>query len=473
LAVALVAATVELVWRLGASSLFVDEVYSWRAASVSLGELFHRVRVDEVTPPGYYVVLHGWIGLFGSDSESTMRALSVVAALALVAAVYWVADLLAGNLVGFLAALLTAVSPLVVEYGQEVRAYAWTMLAVTVAVGGVLESERRREQEKCWLAIAAIAAASSLWLHYTAILVLAPLAAYLIASRETPLIPRLGFALAPAVAGAGMLPLLIDQLHYNGNDVAPFAQLTSSNLVRVLGSPFDRTYPLLSAGDATLSAILVVVAIAVLMLPRAGAQVRHPRLLAGLAAFAPLVLLLLTLAGVNVLISRYDAVAVPFMVIAVAASVVTFLPAGTVIAAYTLLIALPESWLAHDSHRAYPDTRAAMQLVAQHWRSGEVLVIGDGYPGLGFNLQYYAAHLLPAHAVTDYNQDRRRLIDALTLQTSPIHRIAVITQPVATPSPVAVRFARAHWRVIAVRQLGGDIPLQVLTATRTTAQQRR
>lgn len=89
LAAILAVAGLNLTWGLGASSLFVDEVYSWRAASVPLGELFHRVRFDEVAPPTYYVFLHEWIGRLGSQAEWVMRLPSALAGIALVGATYW------------------------------------------------------------------------------------------------------------------------------------------------------------------------------------------------------------------------------------------------------------------------------------------------------------------------------------------------------------------------------------------------
>ena len=135
-------AAVAFLWRLGASSLFIDETFSWRAAAGSFGGVFSSVHATEVAPPGYYLLLHFWIRILGSDSESTMRLLSVLAGVAFVAAVWWLGRELAGDAVGLLAALLAALSPLAVQYAQEVRAYIFVMLCTTVAVAAAVRAAK-------------------------------------------------------------------------------------------------------------------------------------------------------------------------------------------------------------------------------------------------------------------------------------------------------------------------------------------
>jgi uncharacterized membrane protein len=467
LAGALIVALVELSERLGASSLFVDEVYSWRAADVPLTELLHRVRVDEVAPPTYYVMLKVWIALFGSDSEAVMRALSVVAAVATVAAVYWVANLLAGRLIGSVAALLAAVSPLVLEYGQEVRAYAWAMLAVTVAAGAVLQAEQDARRRVRWLALGAAAAIASLWLHYSAILVIAPLTAFVLASHGwLSRGQRLRFTVAVGIGGALVLPILRAQFQAgHQNAVAAIAQLTADNVKRVIGAPFDRTYNLLSATSATLGCALVLAAVILLLLPRARANLSHPRLLAGLAATAPALLLLVTATGTKVLISRYDAVAVPFIVIALAATIAVFRPAGLLVVVVALVIAVPASIRAHQVDRAYPDTRAAMTIVSRHWLPGDVLIIGTGYPAIGYNLQYYATHLLPKTAPVSYGQPLSIIFTVANQKQ--VRGIALITEPVGPLAQVESNFfGKAGLHITGAGQTGGTLPMQAFIGAR-------
>src|SRR5215207_3111076 len=130
--------------QLGSSSLFIDEVYSWRASRGSLGDLADALRYTEVTPPLYYLLLHAWMQIAGGDSETLLRLPSVVAGVGLVAAVYWLGSVVAGRKAGLIAAGLTSISPLVLLYAQQVRAYVWVMLAVTIAVAAAVHAGRDR-----------------------------------------------------------------------------------------------------------------------------------------------------------------------------------------------------------------------------------------------------------------------------------------------------------------------------------------
>ena len=156
-----------LSYRLGAASLFVDEVYSWRAAASGLGALLHRVHVDEVAPPTYYLLLHGWISLLGTDAEWALRLPSAVAGLSLIGLTFWLANELGGRRAGTIAATATAVSPLVLEYGQQARAYVFVMAAVTLAVAAAARAARSEDLGPRWLALSAAAAGAALWIHYS------------------------------------------------------------------------------------------------------------------------------------------------------------------------------------------------------------------------------------------------------------------------------------------------------------------
>lgn len=463
LLVVLAVALVELCWRLGSSSLFIDEVQSWRAANTSLGGLFHLVRVRELTPPTYFLLLHGWIRLLGSDSESVMRALSVIAAVGTVASVYWVGTLLAGRRVAFIAALITAVSPLVLEYGQQSRTYAFTMLAATVSIGCVLQALAVPERRALWLYLGAAAGALALWFHYSAAFVIAPLAVFVLLRRELPARERWTFVSAVVLGGLLLLPFLIPQLH-QGNQNYAIGTLTWSNVERVIGAPFDRVYNILTGVWSVVAMLVVVAAVVTLLLRRAQGRVGHPRALAAFAGLAPLVLIVITAIRYKELISRYDAVAVPLMALAIAATVEVLPVAGAALVALTLAIAIPTSIVAHQGRHAYPNTRRAVKLVAGTWRRGDVLLAGSGYPGLPFNLEYYATHLLPRGATVAYSGAAMALATAIRSRTVP--GIALITEPIGTLAQGSGNFARAGFPVVVARGIEGPVPMQVFVGNR-------
>jgi hypothetical protein len=149
-----------------------------------------------------------------------------------------------------------------------------------------------------WLTLAAAAAVAALWIHYTAVFVVAPLVAFAASSAAFSPRQRAWFVATVGLGAACALPILASQLQVgNENGIAPYAQLTPFNLVRVLAAPFDRTYPLLSGQGFIDGSSLILSALTLLLLPGAGARLRHPRMLAVLAVIAPLALTVLTRPG--------------------------------------------------------------------------------------------------------------------------------------------------------------------------------
>ena len=124
-------------WR---PSLWEDELATWSAAERSWSQLWKLLNnLDAVAAP-YYLLIHGWVRLFG-DSELSLRFPSV---LAISAAAGFLA-VLARRLFSVRAALLTAVLfamlPGVSRIGQEARvtpfAVMFTILATLALVAAV------------------------------------------------------------------------------------------------------------------------------------------------------------------------------------------------------------------------------------------------------------------------------------------------------------------------------------------------
>jgi hypothetical protein len=131
-------------YRLDSQSFWHDEGNSARIAERSI-DLIVEGAAGDIHPPGYYLLLHGWRGLFG-QSEFALRSLSVVAGILLVLFTYMIGRRLFGQLAALAAAAWSALSPLGVYYSQEARMYA---LLGALAAGSaylvylVLERTRR------------------------------------------------------------------------------------------------------------------------------------------------------------------------------------------------------------------------------------------------------------------------------------------------------------------------------------------
>ncbi len=191
-------------YRLDNQSLWYDEGFSVYLAGMDIDEITARTAGD-IQPPLYYYLLHGWIQLFG-DTEWALRALSVLFGVFTVPLIYAVAQILfRSRLAGLLAALLVAVSPLHIWYGQEVRMY--TMLTFLCLLSSYLlllaiRTKREWAIPILWAAYAA-ANVAALYTHYFALFILASQAVYVLAvlvvQRFRPLHLLLG-SLASAIA---------------------------------------------------------------------------------------------------------------------------------------------------------------------------------------------------------------------------------------------------------------------------------
>ena len=123
------------IYHLGAASLWSDEMFSRYYA-----DLFgvHYALTDglskETNPPTYYLLLRGWIALWGA-SEAALRSLSVVAGILCVPVTYLLGRELAGKSLGLLGALLFALCPTSLYFAQETRVYALLMPAGAVVLG--------------------------------------------------------------------------------------------------------------------------------------------------------------------------------------------------------------------------------------------------------------------------------------------------------------------------------------------------
>jgi mannosyltransferase len=115
------------------SALWLDESQTVNIASRSLPHLFSALREDGA-PPLYYVVLHGWMAVFGTSSFA-VRSLSgifSVAALPVMAVVAKRFRLLGGS--PWPAVLLLATCPFVIRYATETRMYSLVLLLVLLAL---------------------------------------------------------------------------------------------------------------------------------------------------------------------------------------------------------------------------------------------------------------------------------------------------------------------------------------------------
>jgi uncharacterized membrane protein len=164
---------------LGADSLWYDETVSVYLAGSPLAELIRHTAGD-IHPPGYYIVLRGWLlatgyptghaDPSGTGLEFAACFFSLACGVALIALVYTLARSIAGRRTSLAAAAIVALSPYNIWYAQEARMY--TLAAALGVVGiyallrgaGLTGGPPRRGVAR-WLPWAAYAVATAIGLY--------------------------------------------------------------------------------------------------------------------------------------------------------------------------------------------------------------------------------------------------------------------------------------------------------------------
>jgi 4-amino-4-deoxy-L-arabinose transferase-like glycosyltransferase len=195
---------------LGLQSLWYDETFTLAVVQQgSFGDVWDRIRETESTPPLYYLVTWLWTELVGSTSDAALRAPAAIAGVLCVPAAYLAARRPAGPRIALAVAALTAVSPVLVSYSLNARAYPLVVLFGCLSLWAMGEALERRGGR--WLVAWALLAAACVWTHYYAgFLVVAELAVLAWRLPEARLRVA-GAALAVGALFGPLIPLLADQ----------------------------------------------------------------------------------------------------------------------------------------------------------------------------------------------------------------------------------------------------------------------
>ncbi|MBS1882697.1 MAG: glycosyltransferase family 39 protein [Actinobacteria bacterium] len=182
-----------------------------RVLHANFFDTFTAVPRSESTPPLYYLLAWAWSKPFGTG-EAWMRSLSALAGTASIAVVYLGAVALPlPRRAGLIAAAAVAVSPVLIWFSQDARAYALVFLLAALSFLFFARARRSgtRRDLGWWAAFSALALAT----HYFAGFLIAPEAVLLLLGRN-----RRGAALATlAIVATGVLlaPIAIEQSEHD------------------------------------------------------------------------------------------------------------------------------------------------------------------------------------------------------------------------------------------------------------------
>jgi len=329
------------------SSLFGDELFTYDTAAVgSLHDLIHAVRTTEVSPPAFFVV--AWLGRRVGSDQFWLRLPSLVCGVATIPLVFAVGRRLVGSWAALVGAGLATLSPFLVWYSNEARAYALLAFLVVASTWALLWALERGGFWR-W-ALLTVLVAAALLTHYTALFVVVAQALWALWTTRERLAPLLGSLAAAALIVAAWLPFAPGD---NGA-IAFLVKLTPDTVARealraVGGQPYVKVGDLpgtlgwLALGLAAALA-LAGAAFAV----RGGRADRRLLLVAVLALVTPAGLIVYSLFKPNIYVGRNLIASLPYLYLLVGALLVA-LPrplaiAGVALSAIGLGIGLGKSF---------------------------------------------------------------------------------------------------------------------------------
>lgn len=350
--------------------LFVDEGASWFLAYQPTWDGFWSLlKMQEVAPPPFYVGLRLIVHDLGQDGRTAMRLPVVLATLPVVPLSAVLARQIGAGRVGAVsAAWMAALSPLMLQYAQQVRAYGPAATATMIAAVLLARAHRRGWRGRDTLA-AGVALGLGPWIHYIA---LAPLGVLLlVVLLGAPNSARLRLVAAAAPLWAGAVWFARGQYDRVGGGVDAFVDLRWVDLRHVFATAWDGRYRgaevLLLIGTAAL-----VVAVLVLVRSRG---MHRAVLLAGLAG--PAAIVVLSAIGPDITMSRYLVPAAPLVIVGLAAAVDTgwIARAGIVVLLIAGAVGVGRS-LDRDSG-FYPDAEAVVISTLPTFANGGGTLVSD------------------------------------------------------------------------------------------------
>jgi 4-amino-4-deoxy-L-arabinose transferase-like glycosyltransferase len=189
-------------------SLFADELSTyWISAThgfsgvVSLMYGTPHIAHPEITPPLYF--LAAWLTSQFGHSPEWLRAPALIAGAVTIPLVYVLGARTVGRRAASLATAVTALSPFMIYYSAEARAYGLMMallLGSTIAMLLAIETRRTR-----WWILYAVCSCAAFYTHYTCAFVLAVQFAWLVWAHPDA---RRAALIANVAAAAAVLPWL-------------------------------------------------------------------------------------------------------------------------------------------------------------------------------------------------------------------------------------------------------------------------
>ncbi|CAB4597168.1 unannotated protein [freshwater metagenome] len=333
-AVAVVAIVIGIFTRfVTRSSLWLDEALSVNIAELPLGQLTDALKHDG-HPPLYYVVLHGWMNVFGTG-DVAVRGLAGLFGLLTLPLIWILGRRKGGPVLAWVAVAVVSVSPFAVRYSNETRMYSLVILLVVIGwllVDDVVSLGKATIGR--FVGIAFVGAAL-LYSHYWSLWLLAALGITSLwklvrSPDQSERRSWRGIAIALVVAGVVFVPWLPTMLYQAAHTGTPWAKASrpTSALSLVLADNGGGNY-----GEQTLVGAMFAMAMVLGLLGIAidrrttALDLRTRPALRGAAWIGALTFAIgcvVSFASSSAFASRYSAVIFPMLALLAAAGCVCF-----------------------------------------------------------------------------------------------------------------------------------------------------
>ena len=125
----------------GPRALWLDEALTVNISRLPLTRLFDALRHDG-SPPAYYVLLHYWMGVFGTGTRS-VRALAGVCSILALPLGWRLGSAVGGRRAAVATVVVLACNPFALRYGTENRMYSLVMLLAIAACLALVRALQR------------------------------------------------------------------------------------------------------------------------------------------------------------------------------------------------------------------------------------------------------------------------------------------------------------------------------------------
>ncbi|MBA2280953.1 MAG: glycosyltransferase family 39 protein [Acidimicrobiia bacterium] len=391
---------------IGAKSLWYDEAFTVGLVDRPLGDALWRIGNWELIQSPYYVAFLAWHEL--GSSEAFLRLLSAGFAVTTVPVVFALGRRLADPWTGAVAAAVVAGHSLVVQWGQQLRAYSLATLLVALATLLLVRAVERPTTGRS-VAYAAVAALAA-YAHVVAALVVVAHALSLVVLRPVPWRVVKVAALTGAVLVA---PLAWFVLTRQGDPLDHIGEPSGPELVSTLAD---------IAGGGTRHLVVLGGLAVVGAVVAAGVTRRRPGSPEAWRAALPVLWLLVPVVAVvgstytvkPLLLARYLVVVVPALALLVAVAVRRLPRAVAAVALVAVAVVSLQGVADWYEVGSFEDWRTAVASVEGSARPGDQVVVLPGRAVAA--VRYYGPELrtLSPGNLGAATGDRLWLIDRLS-----------------------------------------------------------